>query len=73
MNNYNTFYTKLDIDTAQLSKVRIAEIFFQQSNVNKLFKDPNEYSLFGYNLGLEMADNMIFILNNLAIWSHNLI
>ena len=48
---------------AAISKVRIAEIFYQQTHVKDPFDfDPNENSLFGYNLGLDMADNMVFLL-----------
>ena len=57
------YYTKLDIETSKLRKVRIAEIFYQQSNSTKVFDfEPDENTLFGYNVGLEMADNMVFIL-----------
>ena len=59
----NTFYTKLDIDTSKISKVRIAELFYQQSYASKPFSfDPDENTLFGYNIGVEMADNMILLL-----------
>jgi len=59
----STFYTKLDIDTSIIQKVRIAEIFYQQSYSNKPFSfKPDENTLFGYNIGVEMADNMILIL-----------
>ncbi len=59
----STFYTKIDIDTSIIQKVRIAEIFYQQSYSNKPFSfKPDENTLFGYNIGVEMADNMILIL-----------
>ena len=60
----NSFYTKLDIDTSKINKVRVAEIFYKQSNSSKPFsiKDKDENTLFGYNVGIEMADNMILIL-----------
>ena len=59
----STFYTKLDIDTSIIQKVRIAEIFYQQSHSNKPFSfKPDENTLFGYNIGVEMADNMVLIL-----------
>ena len=59
----NTFYTKLDIETSKLRRVRVAEIFYQQSNSDKVFDfKPDGHTLFGYNVGLEMADNMVFIL-----------
>ena len=59
----STFYTKLDIDTSKISKVRIAELFYQQSYSSKPFSfDPDENTLFGYNIGVEMADNMILLL-----------
>ena len=59
----STFYTKLDIDTSKINKVRIAEIFYKQSYASKPFSfNPDENTLFGYNIGVEMADNMILIL-----------
>ena len=59
----STFYTKLDIDTSKISKVRIAELFYQQSYSSKPFSfNPDENTLFGYNIGVEMADNMILLL-----------
>ena len=49
----STFYTKLDIDTSIIQKVRIAEIFYQQSYSDKPFSfKPDENTLFGYNLSL---------------------
>ncbi len=62
-NQNSTFYTKLDIDTSIIQKVRIAEIFYQQSYSDKPFSfKPDQNTLFGYNIGVEMADNMILIL-----------
>ncbi len=59
----HSIYTKLDIDTSMLYKVRIAEMFYQQRNIDSPFDfDPNEDSLFGYNVGIEMSDNMVLIL-----------
>ena len=59
----STFYTKLDIDTSKINKVRIAEIFYKQSYASKPFSfNPDENTLFGYNIGVEMADNMVLIL-----------
>ena len=56
-------YVKFDIDASIIEKVRIAEIFYQQSNVPDAFDfDPNQNSLFGYNLGIDMAENMTLIL-----------
>ena len=67
-NNYksddnNSLYAKLDIDTSMLNQVRIAEFFYQQRNISDPFDfNPNEDTLFGYNLGIEMSDNMVLIL-----------
>ena len=60
----NTFYAKLDVDTSMITKVRIAEIFYQQSNSEDVFKfsEPDENTLYGYNIGLQMADNMVLLL-----------
>ena len=59
----NSLYAKLDIDTSMLNQVRIAEFFYQQRNISDpLSFDPNEDTLFGYNLGIEMSDNMVLIL-----------
>ena len=42
--------------------IRIAEIFYQQTNTENLFDfEPNEYSLIGYNFGIELANNMALI------------
>jgi len=59
----NTLYAKFDIDTSMFDRLRIAEIFYQQSHVDDPFDfDPNENSLFGYNLGIDMSENMSLIL-----------
>ena len=59
----NSIYAKLDIDTSMLNQVRIAEMFYQQRNISDPFSfDPNEDTLFGYNLGIDMSDNMVLIL-----------
>ncbi len=59
----STFYTKLDIDTSKINKVRVAEIFYKQSYASKPFSfKSDENTLFGYNIGVEMADNMVLVL-----------
>ena len=59
----NTLYAKFDIDTSMIERVRIAEIFYQQSHVDDPFDfEPTENSLFGYNLGINMSENMILLL-----------
>ena len=59
----NSLYAKFDIDTSMIYKVRIAEMFYQQRNISDPFDfSPNEDTLFGYNLGIEMSDNMVLIL-----------
>ena len=60
----NTFYAKLDVDTSMITKVRIAEVFYQKSNSDDVFKfsKPDENTLYGYNIGLQMADNMVLLL-----------
>jgi len=58
----NSLYTKFEIDTSSIPRIRIAEIFYQQTNTDKLFDfEPNEYSLIGYNFGVELANNMALI------------
>ena len=55
-----------------ISKVRIAEIFYQKSNVKNIFdSSADENSLFGYNVGLQMADNMVFILKGRKTYAQN--
>ena len=59
----NTLYVKFDVDTSMIDRIRIAEIFYQQSHVDDPFDfEPNENSLFGYDLGIDMAENMALIL-----------
>ena len=49
-----------------LYKVRIAEMFYQQRIIDSPFYfNPNDDSLFGYNVGIEMSENMVLILNSL--------
>ena len=61
--NNNTFFAKIDMDTSKIPKLRIAEIFYQQYDVSNPFDfEPNENTLIGYNIGMDMADNMVFIL-----------
>ena len=77
LENYKTdsnksLYAKLDIDTSMIDKVRIAEIFYQKSNVKDIFdSSADENSLFGYNIGLQMADNMVFILKGRKTYAQN--
>ena len=67
-----SFYAKLDLDTSIINKVRIAEIFYQKINVKDIFdSDNNENSLFGYNLGLQMSEDMVFILKGRKTYLQN--
>lgn len=67
-----SLYAKLDIDTSMIEKVRIAEVFYQKSNVDDVFNSSSdENSLFGYNLGLQMADNMVFLLKGRKTYIQN--
>ena len=51
-----------NIDTSNIQKVEIAEVFYQQSYVSKPFDfEPNENTLLGYNIGIELSDNMVLI------------
>ena len=59
----NSLYTKFEIDTSRIPKIQIAEIFYQQTNTNKPFDfEPNENTLIGYNIGVELANNLSLIL-----------
>ena len=61
--NNNSLYAKLYIDTSKIPKIRIAELFYQQSYSAKPFSfKSDENTLFGYNIGIEMADNMVLLL-----------
>jgi len=58
----NSFYMKFGIDTSMIPKVRVAELFYQQLNTPNPFdfkKDEN--TLFGLNIGIDVADNMALI------------
>ena len=58
----NSLYTKFEIDTSSIPRIRIAEVFYQQTNTEKIFDfEPNEYSLIGYNFGVELSNNMALI------------
>ncbi len=58
----NSFYSKFEIDTSRIPRIRIAEIFYQQTNTPKPFDfEPNENTLIGYNFGMELANNMTLI------------
>ena len=58
----NTLYAKFDVDTSMIDRLRIAEIFYQQSHIDDPFDfEPNENSLFGYNLGIDMSENMTLL------------
>ena len=59
----NSLYAKFEIDTSSIPKVQIAEIFYQQTNSDKPFNlKPNENTLIGYNIGVDLSDNMIVVL-----------
>ena len=67
-----SFYLKLDLDTSIINKVRIAEIFWQKNNVKDIFDSQNnENSLFGYNLGLQLSEDMVFILKGRKTYLQN--
>ena len=67
-----SFYVKLDLDTSIINKVRIAEIFYQKVNVKDIFNSKNnENSLFGYNLGLQLSEDMVFILKGRKTYVQN--
>ena len=58
----NTLYLSFNIDTSNIQKVEIAEVFYQQSYVSKPFDfEPNENTLLGYNIGIDLSDNMVLI------------
>ncbi|MBI44608.1 MAG: hypothetical protein CMG66_00380 [Candidatus Marinimicrobia bacterium] len=59
----NSFYSKFEIDTSMIPKVEIAEIFYQQTNTaNPLKFKNNENTLFGYNIGITLANNLALML-----------
>ena len=59
----NSLYSKFEIDTSMIPKVEIAEIFYQQTNTNNPLKfDRNENTLFGYNIGISLANNLALML-----------
>ena len=59
----NSLYLKIEIDTSIIPQVQVAEIFYQQTNSRKPFKfEPNQNSLFGYNMGVNLSNNMIVLL-----------
>ena len=67
-----SFYAKLDLDTSMINKIRIAEIFYQKINVKDIFDSQNnENSLLGYNLGLQMSEDMVFILKGRKTYVQN--
>ena len=56
----NTLYLGFNIDTSNIQRVQIAEMFYQQSYVSNPFDfDPNEHTLLGYNIGIDLSENMI--------------
>jgi len=66
----NSFYSKFEVDTSRIPKVDIAEIFYQQTNTEKPFDfSPNENTLIGYNIGIELADNMSLIFKGRKTYS----
>ena len=67
-----SLYAKLDIDTSMIEKVRIAEFFYQKNHADDIFDSmSDENCLFGYNLGLQMADNMVFLLKGRKTYALN--
>ena len=59
----NSLYAKFEIDTSSIPKVQIAEVFYQQTNSDKPFSfKPNENTLIGYNIGVDLSSNMILVL-----------
>ena len=68
----NSFFAKIDLNTSKIMKVRIAEIFYQQTHSDQIFDfDPSANTLFGYNMGLELSDNMVFILKGRKTYQIN--
>ena len=67
-----SLYVNLDIDTSMIEKVRIAEFFYQKNHADDIFDSmSDENCLFGYNLGLQMADNMVFLLKGRKTYALN--
>ena len=59
----NSLYAKLEIDTSSIPQVQIAEIFYQQTNSDNPFSfKPNENTLIGYNIGIDLSNNMVVLL-----------
>ena len=68
----NSFYSKFEIDTSMIPKVEIAEIFYQQTNTkNPLKFKNNENTLFGYNIGVSLANNLSLILKGRKTYVYN--
>ena len=58
----NSFYTGFEIDTSNIPKVRVAELFYQQLNTPNPFDfKVNENTLIGLNIGVDIAENMALI------------
>jgi len=59
----NSLYAKFEIDTSSIPRVQIAEVFYQQTNSDKPFNfKPNENTLIGYNIGVDLSNSMILVL-----------
>jgi len=55
-----------------IPKVEIAEIFYQQTNTkNPLKFKNNENTLFGYNIGVSLANNLSLILKGRKTYVYN--
>ena len=68
----NSFYSKFEIDTSMIPKVEIAEIFYQQTNTKHPLKfKNNENTLFGYNIGVSLANNLSLILKGRKTYVYN--
>tara|TARA_Y100000996_G_C22260625_1_gene535771 strand:- start:51 stop:668 length:618 start_codon:yes stop_codon:yes gene_type:complete len=68
----NSLYLKLQIDTSSIPQVQIAEVFYQQTNSRNPFQfKPNQNSLFGYNVGINLSNNMIVVLKGRKSFEFN--
>ncbi|NQU68176.1 MAG: hypothetical protein HQ510_09570 [Candidatus Marinimicrobia bacterium] len=60
--NNKLFRTGIKINTNKVPKVKLAEAFYEQSDVANPFKfDPSPSTVFGYDVGIEISSGVILV------------
>ncbi len=63
-----TIYGKLNLNTKFIPKLQLAEAYYQQPNVDDIFKTKSDGTIVGYRLGVEIGNGVMLLYDNKTIY-----